>query len=101
MRKALYHEGDWCFLVTKTAWPVLRMELDSLLRRGGVYFSVYEKTVKKKDDEGKLAVILYFEDNILDLMAEILKIKCRMSNYNIYAEFKCYASDMFDQFNAR
>ena len=73
------------------------MEMDSLIRRGGVYFSVFDR----EGDENKLSVVLYFEDSVLDLMAEMMKMPVRMSEYNVNAEFKCFASDMFDQFNAR
>ena len=96
-KKALYNDGDWCFLVTKETWPILRMEMDDLIRRGGVYFSLF----KKENDDNKIAVVIYIEDSVLDLMAEIMKIKCRMSNYNVMMEFQCFAADMFDQFNAR
>ena len=34
-------------------------------------------------------------------MAEIHGVKCRLSNYPVLAEFKCFASDMFQQFNSR
>ena len=71
--------------------------MDSLLRHGGVYFSVFER----EGNDNKLSIVIYFEDNVLDLMAEITQVKCRMMNYNVCEDFKCYASDMFDQFNAR
>ena len=75
----------------------MRMEMDSLMRRGGVYFSVYDR----EGQDNLLSIVMYFDDAVLDLMAEILEVNCRMSNYNIMTEFKCFASDMFDQFNAR
>ena len=34
-------------------------------------------------------------------MAEILQIECRLSKYDCQQPFKCYAADMFDQFNSR
>ena len=93
----MYEDGDWCFVVTKETWPILRMEMDSLLRRGGVYFSIFDR----EGNDNKLSIVVYFEDSVLDLMAEISQVKCRMMNYNVYEEFTCYASEHFDQFNAR
>ena len=73
------------------------MQMDSLMRRGGVYFSVYER----EGDENLLSIVMYFDDAVLDLMGEILGVKCRMSNYNVMLDFRCFGSDMFDQFNGR
>ena len=56
----------------------MRLELDSLVSRGGVYYSIYDK-VSKPDDFMKenrtsdlMMVVLYFDDSVVDLMAEIL-----------------------------
>lgn len=46
-------------------------------------------------------MVLYFDDSVLDLMGEILKIKCRLSHYNCLSEFKSYAQDFFEPFNSR
>lgn len=46
-------------------------------------------------------IVLYFDDSVIDLMGEILKIKCRLSLHDCQSEFKCYAEDFFDQFNSR
>ena len=48
-----------------------------------------------------MMIVLYFDDSVIDLMGEILNIDCRLSKYNCSLPFKCYASDMFDQFNSR
>ena len=48
-----------------------------------------------------MMIVLYFDDSVIDLMGEILGIECRLSKYDCQLPFKCYASDMFDQFNAR
>ena len=48
-----------------------------------------------------MIVVLYFDDSVIDLMGEILGIECRLSKYDCMMPFKCYAGDMFDQFNAR
>jgi len=96
-KKALYNDADWAFIVTKETWPIMRLGLDSLVRKGGVYYSVYERS----SNPFQLIIVLYLEDNILDLMAECLKIKCRMTSFDVIADFQCFASDKFEQFNAR
>ena len=45
-RLAFYRDPDYCFVTTKEMLPILKMELDSLLREKGVYYSVFDK----KDD---------------------------------------------------
>ena len=47
--------------------PILRLELDSLIRDGGVYFSVFDRI----EDKDTKMVVLYFDDSLIDLMAEI------------------------------
>ena len=48
-----------------------------------------------------MMVVLYFDDSVVDLMAEINGVECRLSQHNLTQPFKCYAADMFDQFNSR
>ena len=64
---------------------VLRLELDSLVSRGGVYYSIFDKIEKLEDFDKKerttdtMMVVLYFDDSVVDLMGEILEIECRLS----------------------
>ena len=46
-------------------------------------------------------MVVYVDDILLDVMGEILKVKCRMSNYRCMVDFRCYASDLFEQFDNR
>ena len=48
-----------------------------------------------------MMVVLYFDDSVIDLMGEILDINCNLSKYDCALPYRCYAGDMFDQFNAR
>ena len=48
-----------------------------------------------------MIMVLYFDDSVLDLMAEIQKVKVKMSQYDCLVEFKCFAEDKFQPFNAR
>ena len=46
-------------------------------------------------------MVLYVDDILLDVMGEMLKIKCRVSSHRCLMDFKCYASDLFEQFDNR
>lgn len=46
-------------------------------------------------------LVIYFSNEILDQVAEIQRVKCRLLTFRISTEFKHYASDMFEQFQAR
>ena len=48
-----------------------------------------------------MMVVLYFDDSVLDTMAEIIHLECRLSKYDCQLPFKNYAADHFDQFNSR
>ena len=64
---------------------MLRLELDSLVSRGGIYYSIFDKIEKDEDfykeERGSdtMMVVLYFDDSVVDLMGEILKVDCRLS----------------------
>ena len=48
-----------------------------------------------------MMVVLYFDDSVIDLMGEIMGIETRVSKSDCQVPFRCYAADMFDQFNSR
>ena len=48
-----------------------------------------------------MMVVLYFDDSVLDTMAEIINIECRLSKFDCKLPFKNFAADHFDQFNSR
>ena len=104
---AHYETPDYCFVARADTVSVLRLELDSLVRRGGVFYSIFPKVSSAEDffkeDRGTdpMMVVLYFDDSFIDMMGEILKIECRISQYDCSAKFVCYAADLFDQFNSR
>ena len=99
---AHYETPDYCFVTRADTLQALRLELDSLVSRGGVYYSIFDKIDAPEDFEKKerttdtMILVLYFDDSVVDLMGEILQIECRLSKYDYQTEFKCYASDMFD-----
>ena len=75
----------------------MRQSLDNLTQSGGVYYSIYPRD--DKDDE--FVIVVYFDDIMLDLMGELLEVKCRLSIHDCNASFKCYAADLFENFNSR
>ena len=40
---AFYQDPDYCFVTKADMWPILRLELDSITREGGVYYQLYNK----------------------------------------------------------
>ena len=104
---AHYQTPDYCIVTRADTLQVLRLELDSLVRKGGVYYSIFDK-IDEPEDFNKtrsggdlMMIVLYFDDSVVDLMGEILGIECRISKADVAQPFKCYAADYFDQFNAR
>ena len=67
---------------------VLRLELDDLVSRGGIYYSIFPKVDTaedfSKDNRGTdtMMLVLYFDDEVIDTMGEILKVECRLSMYD-------------------
>jgi len=75
----------------------MREALDPLLKSGGIYYSYHDR----KDNAEEIIMVLYVDDILLDTMGELLKVKCRMSSYRCMMEFKCFAADLFEQFDNR
>ena len=104
---AHYRSPDYCIVTRADTLSVLRLELDSLVCRGGVYYSIFDKVETPEDfdkqerDDDIMMIVLYFDDSVIDLMAEILGVETRMSKMDCQMPFTCFASDLFDQFNAR
>ena len=94
---AFYNDPDYCFIVQREYLPTMREALDPMLKSGGIYYSRHDR----KDNEDEVILVIYVDDILLDMMGELLKVKCRMSSYRCMIEFKCYASDLFEQFDNR
>ena len=91
------HE-DYCFVVQREYMSTMREALEPLLKSGGIYYSTYPR---KDNPNDEVVMVLYVDDILLDVMGEMLKIQCRMSSYRCLMDFKCYASDLFEQFDNR
>ena len=48
-----------------------------------------------------MIVLIYFPDELLDQMAEILEIDTRLIDYSLAIPFKDHAEDLYEQFQAR
>jgi len=73
----------------------MREALEPLLKSGGIFYSTYDRDFC----EDETIIVVYVDDTLLDVMAELLRVKCRMSEYKVQMEFKCYAADLFEQFD--
>jgi len=92
---AFYNDPDYCFIVQKAYMNTMREALEPLMKSGGIYYSTYP--CDSNPDE--LIVVIYVDDTLLDVMAELLRVKCRVSSHKCMLEFKCYAADLFEQFD--
>jgi hypothetical protein len=84
-------------IVQETALPILLRDLESLLKMGGVYYEVFPMEL----DKGKLVVVLFLDDSLLDVLAEITRLKTRMDELDCRVEFKSYARHDFERFSGR
>ena len=106
-RLAHYKTPDYCLVTRADTLALLRLELDSLVSRGGVFYSIFDQVENPEDFDkterttDKMMVVLYFDDSVIDLMGEILSVECRMSKYDCQLPFRSFAADQFDQFNSR
>ena len=78
---AFLKDPDYAFVVRGEMINLLRLEFRSLFERGGVYYSIYDQIENEeefdmphKSEEDIKILVLYFDDSVLDLMGEILKI---------------------------
>ena len=94
---AFYGDPDYCFVVQKEYMSTMREALDPLLKNGGIYYTYYDRI----DEPDEVTMVVYVDDILLDVMGEIIKMKCGMSNYRCMMDFKCYAADLFEQFSNR
>jgi len=95
-KQAFYNDPDYCFIVQKAYMNTMREALEPLLKSGGIYYSSYDKDDSNNEE---LVVVIYVDDTLLDVMAELLKVRCRLSAHKLMVEFKCYAADLFEQFD--
>ena len=91
LRKRLYKYPDLALVVNKKALHILKSDMESLVDKGGVYYEVFDRLLDRKKET--CVVVLFFDDSILDLLAETQKLKARMIDYDCRVEFKAFARD--------
>ena len=86
---AHYKTPDYCIVTRADTLKILRLELDSLVARGGVFYSIFDKIETPEDfmkthrGADQMMIVLYFDDSVVDLMGEILNVECRLSKYDL------------------
>jgi hypothetical protein len=96
-KKRLYKTPDFAMIVSETALTILLRDLESLLKMGGAYYEVFPMELEK----GKLVVVLFLDDSLLDVLAEITRLKTRMDELDCRVDFKSYARHDFERFSGR
>lgn len=99
MRKRLYKVPDIALIVTESTFPILKRDLESMVIKGGVYYEVFDMANETKSK--KQVVVIFVDDSMLDLLAEQLKMKARLTEYDCRLEFKAFARDRFEKFTGR
>jgi len=67
-----------------------------LIERGGVYYEIFER-----EDKHTNLIVLFFEDSLIDVTAEVMNLKANLMDFDCLLNFKAYARDHFKSFNAR
>lgn len=89
---AFYDDPDYVFIVDKKRMNIIRQSLENLCSSGGVFYTTYDRD----DNPDEKIVVIFFDDIMIDLMGELLQVKCRLSVHDCNHEFKCFASDLFE-----
>jgi hypothetical protein len=97
--KRLYEAPDIALVVKKTGLQTLMKDLKSLIEVGGFYYEVFD--LKHPRDKDKQVVVLFFDDSLIDLTAEMVKLQARTCEYNCRVEFKAFARQEFERFTGR
>jgi hypothetical protein len=95
LKDRLYQHPDYAFVVKRTSIEVFKFELKFLLETGGSYYEIYDRDA----DIDTNLVILFFEDSILDTMAETMKLNVQMKEFDCQIEFKVHSRQHFKKFN--
>jgi hypothetical protein len=99
LKKRLYKVPDLALVVTKRTFPILQRDLESMVNKGGVYYEVFDMANEEKSQ--KQVVVIFVDDSMLDFMAEAVKMKARLSDFDCRIEFKSFARERFEKFTGR
>ena len=78
----------------KMKWTWGKSDSKKLREKNSEVWNALEKKKRLK------MLVIYFDDDYLDLMAENFKVKSRMTNFNVRTQFHAYASEVFLSFDA-
>ncbi len=81
---------DYIFLIKGSWAPVLICELMML--------NLKVTEIISPENKDYSILVIYFSDEVLDFVAEINKIDCRLLGKKYTAQFKTYASDLYEKF---
>lgn len=98
-KKRFYKQPDLALVVTKKTFSILKRDLESLISKGGVYYEVFDMANQEKSE--KQVVVIFIDDSMLDLMAETMKMKSRLAEYDCRIEFKTFMREKFERFTGR
>ena len=90
-------EPDYLFVVNNERKEILLNQLKSA-------FLDPDNSVKSfvSSENGEhLIVVIYFPKDVLDKMAEIVDLECKLQDSQHSQPFKTYANDLFERFQAR
>ena len=86
-------EPDYLFVVKSKRADFLLAQLKEI--------NVRVKEFPSAKNKENTNIIIYFSDDVLDQMAEINRLKCRLLDQNVSTYFKNHAEELFEQFQAR
>ena len=86
-------EPDYLFLVKKNRAAFLISQL--------VELNLKVKEFASAMNPDHTILVIYFSNEVLDQMAEISDVKCRLLDYNESLNFKNHAEELYEQFQAR
>jgi len=90
---AIDDEPDYLFVVSKKRASFL---VDQLREMG-----LNVKQFQSVNKPSHLVLVIYFPDELLDQMGELLEVDVRLLNFNRTYPFKNHADDLYESFNAR
>lgn len=96
-------EADYVFIVKKQRAAFLisqLMDLNIVVKEFTSIFIIYHVYLGALNPTETMLVI-YFSDDTLDKMAEILEVKVRLLDHGSTMPFKNHAEELYEQFQAR
>lgn len=99
--KRLFKRPDFAVVVLKDSIEIIIDELESLIQNNkGVYYEVIERE-QVKDEDITCLFVVFFEDHVLDSIAEKRKLYVALADFDCLHPFKADASNCFIEFNGR